>query len=204
MQILKDDIRQRILTAARQEFVTHGVRNTSIRSVARKSGIATGNLYNYFRSKDELFRAVLKPLIDALDRYLLSHNEERHLSIDIFNVNEFQDEHIQAMKTLVKNFRPELRLLLFNAEGTSLEGYADRITNHQAHIGKEYLQLMKERYPHINIDISPFFLHIACSTWTTLFSELVEHKEYDDREIAHALRQYAIYSTAGWKALMKP
>nr|WP_314754784.1 TetR/AcrR family transcriptional regulator [uncultured Prevotella sp.] len=204
MQILKDNIRQRILVVARQEFITHGVRNTSIRSVARKTGIATGNIYNYFKSKDELFRAVLKPLIDTIERYILSHNEERHLNIDVFNVNEFQDEHIQTMKMLVKNFRPELRLLLFNAEGTSLAGYADRITDHQTHIGKEYLRLMKERYPHINIDISPFFLHIASSTWVNIFCELVQHEDYEEHEVERALEQYAAYSTAGWKTLIKP
>ncbi|MBO1363753.1 TetR/AcrR family transcriptional regulator [Prevotella sp. A2931] len=204
MQILKDNIRQRILAVARQEFVTHGVRNTSIRSVAQKSGIATGNIYNYFKSKDELFRAVLQPLIDTLDRHMLSHNEEHRLNIEVFNANTFQDEYIQAMKELIKNYRPELRLLLFNAEGTSLSGYKERIVEHQIKIGSEYMQLMKARYPYINIDISPFFLHITSSTWMTIFSELVEHEEYDDSEIDRALKQYAAYSVAGWKELMKP
>ncbi len=37
----------------------------------------------------------------------------------------------------------------------------------------------KERYPHIDIDISPFFLHITSSTWMNIFSELVELNEYN-------------------------
>ena len=92
MQTLKDDIRQRILVTAREEFIAHGVRCTSIRTVAHKAGVAVGNVYNYFRSKDELFCEVLRPLISALHRYILSHNEERHLNIDVFSVSEFQDE----------------------------------------------------------------------------------------------------------------
>ena len=106
MQILKDDIRQRILATAREEFIAHGVRSTSIRTVARKAGIAAGNVYNYFSSKDDLLREVLRPLIAALHRHILSHNEERHLSIDVFNVSEFQDEYISAMKTLVRIIVP--------------------------------------------------------------------------------------------------
>ena len=43
MQTLKDDIRQRIIATARAEFIAHGVRCTSIRTVARKSGVAVGN-----------------------------------------------------------------------------------------------------------------------------------------------------------------
>lgn len=204
MQILKDDIRQRILLAAREEFITHGVRNTCIRTVAQKAGVATGSLYNYFGSKDDLFCQVLAPLISTLNRHILSHNEERHLSIDVFSAEYFHHDYLTEMISLIKEFRPELRLLLFNAEGTSLSGYKERITEHQTQIGVEYLRLMKGRYPHLNIDISPFFLHIASSTWVTIFCELVEHEDYDDHELERALEQYAAYSLAGWKELMKP
>ena len=47
MQKLKDDIRQCIVAVAREEFIAHGARSTSIRTVARRAGIAAGNVYNY-------------------------------------------------------------------------------------------------------------------------------------------------------------
>ena len=204
MQTLKDDIRQRIVAVAREEFIAHGARSTSIRTVARRAGIAAGNVYNYFRSKDELFCEVLRPLLNELNCYILSHNEERHLSIEVFDALDFQNEYIGTMKKMVKLYRPELRLLLFNAEGTSLAGYKERIVKHQMKVGSEYLRLMKARYPHINIDISPFFLHIASSMWVNIFCELVEHEDYDESEVNRALEQYAAYSMAGWRELMKP
>lgn len=204
MQKLKDDIRQRIVAVAREEFIAHGARCTSVRTVARRAGIAVGNVYNYFRSKNELFCAVLQPLLDELNRYILSHNEERHLCIEVFDTFDFQNEYIGEMKRMVRLYRPELRLLLFNAEGTSLAGYKERIVEHQLKAGKEYLRLMKARYPHINIDISPFFLHIASSMWVNIFCELVEHEDYDESEVNSALEQYAAYSMAGWRELMKP
>ena len=204
MQKLKDDIRLRIVAVAREEFIAHGARSTSIRTVARRAGIAAGNVYNYFRSKDELFCEVLRPLLNELNRYILSHNEERHLCIEVFDALDFQNEYIGAMKRMVRLYRPELRLLLFNAEGTSLAGYKERIAEHQLKAGTEYLRLMKARYPHINIDISPFFLHIASSMWVNIFCELVEHEDYDEDEVNSALRQYTAYSMAGWKELMRP
>ena len=182
MQTQKDDIRQRIVAVAREEFIAHGARSTSIRTVARRAGIAAGNVYNYFRSKDELFCEVLRPLLNELNHYILSHNEERHLCIEVFDALDFQNEYIGAMKRMVRLYRPELRLLLFNAEGTSLAGYKE----------------------HINIDISPFFLHIASSMWVNIFCELVEHEDYDESEVNRALEQYAAYSMAGWRELMKP
>ena len=204
MQTLKTDIKQRILQVAHREFIKNGVQRTCIRNVARKAGVTVGNLYHYFDSKDTLFCAVLQPLLTALDRYILSHNDEEFLSINVFDLRQQQVNHIMAMLTLVKQFRPELRLLLFNAEGTSLEGYKNKIIDHQMKVGMEYLRLMKERYPHINTDISPFLTHLTCSTWMTLFCELVEHEDYSEEEIKLALEQYVTFGMAGWKELMKP
>lgn len=204
MQTLKTDIKQRILQVAHREFIKNGVQRTCIRNVARKAGVTVGNLYHYFDSKDTLFCAVLQPLLTALDRYILSHNDEEFLSLDVFDLRQQQINHIMAMLTLVKQFRPELRLLLFNAKGTSLEGYKNKIIDHQMKAGMEYLRLMKERYPHINTDISPFLTHLTCSTWMTLFCELVEHEDYSEEKIKLALEQYVTFGMAGWKELMKP
>lgn len=202
MQSLKEDVRQRILIAARDEFIEHGVRDTPIRAVAERAGIAVGNVYNYFSSKDALFQEVMRPLLSSLNRYVLSHNEERYLNIDVFSENRFQAEHMLEMKTLIVNFRPELQLLLFKAEGASLADYKERILEHQMSIGIEYLHLMKRRYPHININISPFLLRIASETWVSIFTQLVQHDEYSDAEIEYALQQCAAYSMAGWKELL--
>ena len=204
MQTLKDDIRQRIIATARAEFIEHGVRCTSIRTVARKSGVAVGNLYNYFSSKDELFCEVLRPLTKALNKHILSHNDEKFLSIDVFNMRQRQIDYILDMLSIIKDFRPELRLLLFNSEGTSLQGYKDKMVDRQMKVGMEYLRLMKERYPHLNANISPFLVHTTCSTWITVFCEIVEHEDYSDEDIKVALEQYMDFSMAGWKALMKP
>ncbi|MCE2615820.1 MAG: TetR/AcrR family transcriptional regulator [Phocaeicola sp.] len=204
MQTLKTDIEQRILEVAHQEFIENGVQRTCIRNVARKAGVTVGNLYHYFDSKDALFCEVMRPLLTALDRYILSHNDEERLSLDVFELRQQHIDYMFSMFAIVKEFRPELRLLLFNAEGTSLEGYKNKVIDHQMQVGVEYLRLMKERYPHLNINISPFLLHLTCSSWMTLFCELVEHEDYSEEEIKLALRQYANYGIAGWKELMKP
>lgn len=57
MQVLKEDIRGRILTVASQQFGQKGYSKTSIREIAELAGISVGNIYNYFTNKDELFRA---------------------------------------------------------------------------------------------------------------------------------------------------
>lgn len=58
MQVLKEDIRSRILTVARQQFERKGYVKTSMREIAGLAGVGVGNIYNYFTNKDELFREV--------------------------------------------------------------------------------------------------------------------------------------------------
>lgn len=59
MQTLKSDIRNRILSAAKEQFVQRGYLKTSMREIADAVDVGVGNLYNYFENKDELFCVIL-------------------------------------------------------------------------------------------------------------------------------------------------
>src|SRR5712692_12086686 len=61
--------RNRILAAAEKRFAAFGYRRTGIAEIAREAGVAAGTLYRYFENKEEIFRAVMRDLLDAwLDR----------------------------------------------------------------------------------------------------------------------------------------
>lgn len=51
--------RQAIVEAAMRVFGTTGFRDTKIADVATEAGVATGTLYNYFSSKEEIFQSIL-------------------------------------------------------------------------------------------------------------------------------------------------
>lgn len=48
------DTRLRILTAAAEEFRLHGFHGAGMREIAARAGMATGNLYHYFRNKVDI------------------------------------------------------------------------------------------------------------------------------------------------------
>ncbi|MGA3327399.1 MAG: TetR/AcrR family transcriptional regulator [Terriglobia bacterium] len=52
-----------ILAAAFAVFAAHGYEATRIDEVARRAGIAKGTIYLYFRDKEQLFRAVVRSLL---------------------------------------------------------------------------------------------------------------------------------------------
>ncbi len=51
--------RQAILEAARQVFSELGYGATSVRDIIRQTGLASGTFYNYFKSKEEVFEALM-------------------------------------------------------------------------------------------------------------------------------------------------
>ena len=51
--------KNRVVETARRLFHVQGFSNTSMDDIIKKSGVKKGNLYFYFKSKDELGYAVL-------------------------------------------------------------------------------------------------------------------------------------------------
>lgn len=71
---------QRILDAAEAIFSQTGYEGSSLRDIAARANIRQPGLYNYFASKEELYRAVLdrglQPLADLMDEVLASPVDE--------------------------------------------------------------------------------------------------------------------------------
>jgi AcrR family transcriptional regulator len=55
----KDKTRQRLLETAARHFARHGLDAANVDAISVDAGFAKGTLYNYFRSKEQLFAEVL-------------------------------------------------------------------------------------------------------------------------------------------------
>lgn len=84
MQVKKDYTHEQIVEIAKRVFLRNGYSKTSMRDIAKGAGIGVSNIYNYFKSKDELFRHIVKPLIVDLERMMHEHH----------NVND-QDQFVR-------------------------------------------------------------------------------------------------------------
>ena len=72
----KEDRPQEITAAAFEAFAQHGYSATKVEDVARRAGVSKGLLYLYFKTKEELFKAVIRgvviPRVDLLHEQLES------------------------------------------------------------------------------------------------------------------------------------
>jgi len=66
MQYKKKEVADKILEAARDEFLSKGYKNANIVSIAEEAGVPVGNLYRYFSSKHDLLDAVVGETVEKI------------------------------------------------------------------------------------------------------------------------------------------
>ncbi len=65
-QYPKEEIRKKILKSAREEFYLNGYQNASMRKIAQNASMTVGNLYSYFKGKDEMLLYFVEPIIETV------------------------------------------------------------------------------------------------------------------------------------------
>ena len=63
---MQNEIRVKIVRAAKAMFGQHGFRKASLADIAHEARMGKSSLYHYFRSKEELFRAVVNMEMQVL------------------------------------------------------------------------------------------------------------------------------------------
>ena len=80
----KEDRPQEISEAAFEVFAAKGYAATRVDEVAKRAGVSKGLLYLYFKTKEELFKAVIKSVVTRRVDALLVAVEETELSSEAF------------------------------------------------------------------------------------------------------------------------
>ena len=89
-QVLKDEIREKILAAALDEFYDSGYKMAAMRNIAANAQIPTGLIYSYYKNKADLFDAILRPVLYDWERVLTAgeKSESKHLGAEIYGLRE--------------------------------------------------------------------------------------------------------------------
>lgn len=197
----KVDIRPLILARATELFKQHGYAGVTMRMLSSVCGTSLGNLYTYYESKDELFGAVLRPVLNALSELSKEHNADARVCFEAFcdsrvamlgETIDFLDEYSDAFY-----------LLTHRAQGSPYENFVSRYLERQMELGKEYLETLKRKYPEAQVDVSTTFIHMRSVEVIQLLGAIVERKLAPE-ERHRVVREYIAYSMAGWKRLIFP
>lgn len=119
MQVLKNEIKEKIDNAALAAFVKDGYRGVSMRQIANGAGMTVGNIYRYYKSKDELFSNLLLPSFESIMNLVnstsITLNEE---------VKEFDDNILSIIDMFLEihsKYSSELHILINGCDGSLID-----------------------------------------------------------------------------------
>ncbi|GKX31205.1 hypothetical protein SH1V18_36850 [Vallitalea longa] len=95
-QVLKDDIKNRIINVAIDMFKNNGYAKTSMKNIAKEAKVAVGNLYRYFNSKEDLYNEIIKEFVDTVNNIIKENTHDmvnlEDMEEDVYNiVNKLED-----------------------------------------------------------------------------------------------------------------
>jgi len=101
------DIRQRLIVSARERFLTEGVDGASLRQIAKDAGTNIGMVYYYFKTKDELFLAVVQDvygdLLADMERSLAGDAPEEQQFARLYErMSRLSDEELKVLRMLIR------------------------------------------------------------------------------------------------------
>ena len=117
MQYLKDDVRKNIMNGALIEFMEKGYEGASIRGIAKRSNSSVGNIYKYFRSKDELYENLIGTVYHRLINYISQFDkvELNDKALEVFN------QLIEKIMKIFNESSNEISTLLNQSKGSRYE-----------------------------------------------------------------------------------
>ncbi len=122
-QTLKEEARQAIIEAAKEEFLEKGYKGASMRSIAKKSHMTVGNLYRYFKSKEDINLYIVAPTFKEIDNALKSLTKGNvSMETRVFNIkpsvkdlNAMLDELSDCMVNVYYNHKTEFNILMLHS-----------------------------------------------------------------------------------------
>lgn len=124
-QVLKDEIKENILKGALKEFYANGYKAAAMRKIAENAGIPAGLIYSYYKNKQDLFSAVLSPVLYDWEQVVTAGDDDvlSHSASIIYGLSKAET---QCLLNLFEH-RREFIIMMDKSGGTSYEHERERM-----------------------------------------------------------------------------
>lgn len=144
-----DSTHQRILESARRHFLEAGFRDASIRDICRYAGVTNGAFYAHFKSKEQLFSALVSPCVDCFnqtyDNYVQLNVDSKE---DVLRMFRTPYPSIETLIHYVYQHSTEFTLVLKCSGGSSYEFFVDTLVESESRNTMAFLQASREYMDH--------------------------------------------------------
>lgn len=177
MSLPDRSIDPKILNSAKDEFMSKGYADASLRTICQKAGVTTGALYKRFAGKEELFEALVKPTLQDIEAFVSRTEKYDYKQLDQNQMQAVWDMSVETLKSIVEFFYEHydgLKLLLCYADGSVHSDFLnDFVTDHTRRTIAFMETAFQKGITQSHIDEDE--IHMALTAfWSTLF-EPIKH-----------------------------
>lgn len=130
-----------ILKSAMKNFLSVGFRNASIRNICRDAGVTNGAFYAHFKSKDDLFVALVS---DKLQVFNETYQDLSKMNIrsanDVMRVFEASYGSIETLIHYIYSEKEVFNLILESSDGSSYAGFVDDLIDEECSNTMKFLE----------------------------------------------------------------
>lgn len=192
-----------ILTAAKKEFLKKGFRGASLRNIVKAANVTTGAFYGYYKSKEELFDA----LVGTQANYVISVYQKAQTEFAMLppseqkkQMSEISGECMEHILEYAYKNLDELRLILTCAEGTKYENFVHDMVEVEIDATHHFNEVLKGLGIPSKL-LNPQLEHMLVSGMFAAYFEMVIH-DMPIEQARMSLRDLRTFYTAGWQKIM--
>lgn len=168
MQVLKEEVKNKILNAAERIFYEKDFRSAKLTDIADEADIPVALIYTYFKNKEKLFDEV----VCGIDESLMHAIEEEEKLADGNPYEKFKKAGEEYVHWLLKH-HIKLVILMDKSLGTKYEHAKDSwVERLQLHIEKGLKKITRKKY---DVMVS----HILANNYVESLLEIARHYKND-------------------------
>ena len=121
---------ERIVDAAKREFLDKGYVDASLRTIAAEADTSTNSIYVRFGDKEGLFSAIVEPVLNEMTERFLRIQERFHLMTpeeQAERMPKYADGGTSELIDYMYEHLEEFRLLLDASYGTRFHNFVDEL-----------------------------------------------------------------------------
>jgi AcrR family transcriptional regulator len=198
-QYKKEETQNLIIQSAEKLFASKGYRNTTISDIAKAAGISVGNMYRYYKSKEQILDEILpeefvKWMQEKLHNKILTGKSES--IIEQSEKKEYIEKSEEFYKIIIAN-RLKLMILLQYSKETPYESFRKCIVENLVDfVWKQFAQ--EEDQLQVKRDL----LDILYDGYIQMILNIVS-KKWDEKKMLKELKLLNDYHIIGLGAVLE-
>ncbi len=191
---------ERIIAAAKEEFLSCGFENASMRRIAANAGITASGLYKHFPNKEEMFAYLVQPMLDEFFTLYRQKEKEEHDAIEQIGAAAafLNDDALYTMQFIYDHL-DAFRLLVCCSQGTRYENYAHKLAEMEEESSLRYIEALRRHGDHVpEFDRREFHLLVSANVEAVL--QPIRH-QFTREEAMHYAETINTFFAKGWKWL---